>query len=104
MEILVRTPMKSASSTLITNLTNNSQFYRADLWTIVLPNGQGTLRYTSWPNTLTTTDARVFVPGTPNFVRNQLSSAVGVKVTTLNVEIHAQDSDLWNNVPVIQYI
>ncbi|HWR15174.1 MAG TPA: DUF2163 domain-containing protein [Terriglobales bacterium] len=97
--------MKTASSTLIANLANNAEFYRADLWTIVLLNGYGTLQYTSWPNQITTTDARTFLPGPPNFVRNRLTSEIGVKVTTLNLELHASDTNTMpDGTPLIRFI
>lgn len=95
--------MKTASPTLIANLLNNSQFYRADLYTLTLLDGT-VLRYTTWDKQITTLDARVFNPGTPNIKRTNLSSKVGLEVSTLNIEFQAVDTDPINGIPAMQLI
>ena len=95
--------MKTASGTLISNLANNSEFYRADLYTITLLDGT-VLQYTSWDKTITTVDARVFTPGPPNLKRTRLTSKVGLEVVTMNLEFQADDLVLIEGVNAMQFI
>jgi hypothetical protein len=88
--------MKQASPAFISMLQNNSTFFRADLWQIVPLNPVTPMYYTSWPRPITV-GTTVFQQGLPNFKRNRLSAEVGVKVTTLDMEMSWDSTCLLPN-------
>jgi uncharacterized phage protein (TIGR02218 family) len=95
--------MKTASSTLIANLKNNSQFYRADLYTITLTDGT-VITFTTYNKPITTPDARTFNPTTIGLKRTRMSDKVGLEVTTLQFTITARDQDTIEGIPVMEFL
>jgi uncharacterized phage protein (TIGR02218 family) len=92
--------MKSASPALIA-LLNSGEFVRADLWTLTL-NG-GSVIHWSGAEIPLSYGGQTWALG-PAIDRGQISEKRGVEVATLDMTITANEDDLINGVPVVQFI
>lgn len=92
--------MKTASDSLLALLATGD-FVRADIWTITL-NGGGIVRWTSHDQSITY-GGHTFAQG-PLIERSTISEKVGMDVATLDLDITADDSDLINGVPILNFI
>ncbi len=95
--------MKTATNTLINNLKNNSQFYRADCWTFTLTDGT-VLTFTTYDKPITAPDTRVFSPTKLGLKRTSISDKIGLEITTLQFTITARDQDTIEGIPAIQFL
>lgn len=95
--------MKTATNGLISMLANNSEFFKADLLTLSPLVTTTVLRLTDWQSKLVTPDARVFLPSPPSFKRTKTGSEVGAKTTEMDLVFYANDTDVIDGTPLIQY-
>ncbi len=95
--------MKTATNTLINNLKNNSQFYRADCYTITLTDGT-VITFTTYDKPITTPDARTFNPTKFGLKRTRMTEKVGTEITNLQFTISARDQDTIEGIPVMEFL
>lgn len=95
--------MKTATSGLISLLANNSEFFKADLLTVSPLSTSTVLRLTDWQTKLVTPDARTFLPSPPSFKRTKTGSEVGAKTTEMELVFFANDTDVIDGTPLIQF-
>lgn len=94
--------MINASPELVALLNSGAPFVMADLYTFTL-NGGTILRYSGADVAITLPGPRSFIKG-PLIQRSSLTMKVGVEVSTLDLVIIADESDLIAGVPALHFI
>ncbi|HEY2497225.1 MAG TPA: DUF2163 domain-containing protein [Candidatus Angelobacter sp.] len=98
----MKTPTNIGGNNLITFLANNTALRMADLYTITLKSGT-VLRYTTWDTSLTVL-GNTFLTGSPSIQRTAIEETLGMDVSTIEVTLQANLTDLVNGVPILQAI
>jgi hypothetical protein len=84
----MKTPTNIGGNNLITFFQNNTEFKKAELYTITLKNGT-VLRYTDWQTALTVLGV-TFNAGPPNIKRGSIEETIGMSIATLDLQISAR--------------
>jgi len=95
--------MKNVSSALQTLFAAGTQFLMADLYTVTLVNGLGTLYYTSADVSLTW-NGHLYTCLGPKIQRDQIKVIVGVQVDSLDISFFPELTDLVLGEPFYQQV
>lgn len=98
----MKTPTNINGNNLITWLETATEIRMADLYTITLKSGT-VLRYTTWESSLNVL-GDVFLSGPPSFERTAIEEQLGMDVSTIEVMIQANLSNVVSGAPVLQAI
>lgn len=95
--------MKSATAGFIAWLAANVEMMMCELYDITLADGTQ-FHYTTFDRNLIV-GGTMYLTGPPNVKRGTVDEVIGLsKVGTLNLEIHANPTDLINGVPILQKV
>ena len=98
----MKTPTNIGGNNLVTWLQTATEIRMADLYTITLKSGTA-LRYTTWDTNLTVL-GNTFLTGSPSIQRTAIEEKLGMDVSTIEVTLQANITDLVNGVPILQAI
>jgi uncharacterized phage protein (TIGR02218 family) len=98
----MKTPTNIGSNNLATWLQTATEIRMADLYTVTLKSGT-VLRYTTWDQTLVVS-GNTFLTGPPNIERTAIEEKTGLDVSTIEVTIRANLTDLVSGSPILQAI
>jgi len=95
--------MKNASPALVTLLASNRSFIMADLYTITLVGGGGTLRYTNYDTPLVV-GGQTFSAAGAILERESVRLVRGVEVDKLTLTIYANQTHTVGGLPMMQAV
>lgn len=98
----MKTPTNIGGNNLATWLQTATEVRMADLYTITLKSGT-VLRYTTWDSNLTVL-GNTFLTGPPSIQRTAIEEKLGMDVSTIEVTLQANSTDLVSGAPILQAI